>query len=56
MPAELFPRAQVSQRLKERGCDHGSDEAYAAACYAAKVGLGAGFLVVMLRNMACTYA
>ena len=29
---------QVSQRLKERGFDHGSEEAYQAACYAAKVG------------------
>ena len=30
-------RAQVSQRLKERGFDAGGDEAYGAACYAAKV-------------------
>ncbi len=30
-------RAQVSQRLKERGFDATGDEAYHAACYAAKV-------------------
>ncbi len=36
-PLRANRRVQVSQRLKERGFDSTGDEAYAAACYAAKV-------------------